>query len=1245
MAEKSLEDRARQISQSRLQQGKEFEQLQAAQNQLLEINAAQKQNLGEQAMINSSVAAQNQLLAQAAEVGAMSVGGMRVNPATQATMNRYGLAKPTTISTSKQTVTKQNITINNNTTNINNVPANIGGPIQGRGIQFKDPAGEDGGMSKFRNWLQSAFTKQKEDEVKRNREYARRETSLSKSSNRIMRKLEDFSRDITKRLDPRNISKPIADHFSTVLKLLGMGYLATHTGKILDSIQSFQDKTKALWNWISGKEGATRPEFLEKISRGISNSLGRAFLGNKWDSTYSEKGILWALYHADDGNGKTKGILNQLFDDIKDKIAERNDKAKQYVGSLGDKLKGLNSADKITEILRNVMNYISILIGGDAAVGNVIQSDIQHSADTGNKRKGKQNREDNINDRVYTKAKRFYHDKDSDMDGVGMEMISENINAGASSYMTNQSFEGGINNGATNTKKYGDKLGVYRLTEAFDSKGRLRDHTTAHLSIVSDLQAYMEDGGDNFARINDDLRKMKQYLNTHDGPILANPETLSRILGLKGKDRIIGEDWITVYRDSEIYEKPDSTREMSKAASGYISGYIGKTVFGGAISGLGGIGALMICSSAAGPVGWVLVGVSALGMLATSPKLRGALGGAGLLNSSQKRRDLNTDYVKPTKEAMRDFWRRYGDYVVSFKLPSRDVKWAKENNLNIAEEKDHGVELGVNVGVPPGAWTDLIEDVIPVDDGEGHTIYSIKVNKDFLSLIDDRYLDAIILGSKTGHILTAKMAEVNKEMYQRIADVSTGISGYSPDLSTENLPNLIAAAQANPESVTWRKQVENLASASDELGRNVADKFMALEGSTHKNSGERKEWRQTKQEAHNQNSAASNVIRDLGNKNKSGKVTRGGEGTGMFNATYTSTGTIPAANNTGIPPLDLESTITSLVSHAQPDSTGWCARHVRSALEDGGMDTTGRPSYGGSYGSWLTQNGWEEVTGDSVQVGDIAVTSPFGSHKYGHISMLSPIGNGEYKWVADFASNNASPYRDDDGSHTKIYRYKNIINGNISSLPIFGAKGAYSGESKYKGANDVQHKEGGGVVDFLTSAINKAWHGSIKTIKTAAVDPYAPSQSWVDSVNGIPLNSSIAPRSLSDETKSTISSYFKGSNVAPSWATRANLTGSALKWSKLFNEEGKFLGDMTKLDPEVKTIIEGIQSATEKIASNTDEDKEIAKQQLLTSAAIGESTLAAADANSKMTTTAMRTLIANKNSSQPQAISGQESNI
>ena len=52
------------------------------------------------------------------------------------------------------------------------------------------------------------------------------------------------------------------------------------------------------------------------------------------------------------------------------------------------------------------MNYISILIGGDAAVGNVIQSDIQHSADTGNKSSRKQNREDNINDKVYTRVSR-----------------------------------------------------------------------------------------------------------------------------------------------------------------------------------------------------------------------------------------------------------------------------------------------------------------------------------------------------------------------------------------------------------------------------------------------------------------------------------------------------------------------------------------------------------------------------------------------------------------------------------------------------------------------------------------------------------------------------------------------------------------------------------------------------------------------------------------------------------------------
>ena len=44
MAAKSIEEKSRKLASQRPEPGKEFEQMQAAQSQLLEIQAAQKQN-------------------------------------------------------------------------------------------------------------------------------------------------------------------------------------------------------------------------------------------------------------------------------------------------------------------------------------------------------------------------------------------------------------------------------------------------------------------------------------------------------------------------------------------------------------------------------------------------------------------------------------------------------------------------------------------------------------------------------------------------------------------------------------------------------------------------------------------------------------------------------------------------------------------------------------------------------------------------------------------------------------------------------------------------------------------------------------------------------------------------------------------------------------------------------------------------------------------------------------------------
>ena len=158
--EKGFEDKARRISQQLPENGKEFEQYQGAQNQLLEIQGAQKQNLLERRMAEDNLASQNAVMRQAAELGASN---LYVNQATQNAMGRYGLQQPRTISQTKRSQQVGQggaVIINNNTTNITTVPANIGGPIQGRPLQFQQANSTAGETSKFKDWINKAFDKQ-----------------------------------------------------------------------------------------------------------------------------------------------------------------------------------------------------------------------------------------------------------------------------------------------------------------------------------------------------------------------------------------------------------------------------------------------------------------------------------------------------------------------------------------------------------------------------------------------------------------------------------------------------------------------------------------------------------------------------------------------------------------------------------------------------------------------------------------------------------------------------------------------------------------------------------------------------------------------------------------------------------------------------------------------------------------------------------------------------------------------------
>jgi hypothetical protein len=486
MAEKSIEEKSRKIASQRPEAGKEFQQMQAAQNQLLEIQAAQKQNLMEQRVMSNSQAEQNQILAQAANVGAQSVAGnMQLNQATQQTMGRYGLSQPRTSSQIKQrqseVVTKQNVTIHNNTTNITNntVPANIGGPIQGRPVQFQQPAAQaDGGMGKFKNWLNQTFARQEEAAKKRDREYQRRETALTKSSNKMMRKIEEFSKDITKKLDPRNVGRTIGGQLKTILRLVGLGVIAKNFTSILDWLFGAQKKVeneyipniKNFFAWIRGDENAHEPGLVTKITGAFENTFGKLLFGKDYERD-KDKGLLRGIrdYLWKDVTGSERGVLNILFDKIKDGLKQRSEMAKNAIvldksDSVWDIISHPGEAFK--EFLSNLTNYFSVLIGGEAAMRRIQGSVVSRASAEGTRASEKEE------DKFYNKQEKVILKETGDKINVtkgDVALLDRSHNLGrGKEYKVSQRYMGsnGIYNdnmvGATMAASLNAKYGAYQ---------------------------------------------------------------------------------------------------------------------------------------------------------------------------------------------------------------------------------------------------------------------------------------------------------------------------------------------------------------------------------------------------------------------------------------------------------------------------------------------------------------------------------------------------------------------------------------------------------------------------------------------------------------------------------------------------------------------------------------------------------------------------------------------------------------
>lgn len=105
--------------------------------------------------------------------------------------------------------------------------------------------------------------------------------------------------------------------------------------------------------------------------------------------------------------------------------------------------------------------------------------------------------------------------------------------------------------------------------------------------------------------------------------------------------------------------------------------------------------------------------------------------------------------------------------------------------------------------------------------------------------------------------------------------------------------------------------------------------------------------------------------------------------------------------------IDINKAVDYLISHAEPKSTGWCAKYVANALEAGGFKFTRQNSaYLYRTNGILTKMGYREIGKQNSYVkGDITVTDRNAQYQDGHIAMWS--GN---NWISDFVQRSEYVY-------------------------------------------------------------------------------------------------------------------------------------------------------------------------------------------------------------------------------------------
>ena len=330
-----------------------LQEQQLAQNQLQAIQNEQRSNLMSQRTEAAAMAQQNQLLSQAAELG--------VSSSTAATLGKYGMKSPPRVQKQQGrqvSVTPNKITIinNTNTTTTNN------NQVQGGG-------GDNGSASKFKTWLTKVNMQQAEQASKRDRDYARRESSLTRSANKMLRRIEKVGSSVAEAFSPKSFGQTLGSQLKMYLLIFGMRFLSKYWDKVLYIIdwigKAFQDFTAWLGIGEKGKNESAQ-------GRGLIPTVIRLFGGDPRKENISQafqKSLKAAFDHFSD-----------KLDHMMEERAEAMKKVKFDVktdGALSGILKGLGLESLFQGVTTYLGDILTALVNPKAGAARQVAKNIQ----------------------------------------------------------------------------------------------------------------------------------------------------------------------------------------------------------------------------------------------------------------------------------------------------------------------------------------------------------------------------------------------------------------------------------------------------------------------------------------------------------------------------------------------------------------------------------------------------------------------------------------------------------------------------------------------------------------------------------------------------------------------------------------------------------------------------------------------------------------------------------------------------